>query len=149
MQHFECMSTIENISRLEKDVLTLAEKFGATDKTSRHVLLVLEEILTNIRLHAYKKEPGLIEISASLCDADIHLLHLEITDWGPPFNPLVDSAAPDLESDIDDRPVGGLGIHIVRNLTHALSYVRLDAAHADALAPLSGGNRLCLSIPLG
>ncbi|CAM2008231.1 ATP-binding protein [Acanthopleuribacter pedis] len=46
-----------------------------------------------------------------------------ICDPGVAFNPS-DTPEPDLESDIKDRPIGGLGIYIIRNLVDQFSYQR-------------------------
>lgn len=50
-------------------------------------------------------------------------LHLEFRDRGKPFDPLA-QPPPDLDGDILDRPIGGLGLHLVRELAETISYRR-------------------------
>jgi serine/threonine-protein kinase RsbW len=50
-------------------------------------------------------------------------LHVEFRDNGKPFDPL-DHEPPELDADILDRPVGGLGVHLVRELARSVRYVR-------------------------
>lgn len=50
-------------------------------------------------------------------------LHVEFRDNGKPFDPL-DQEPPELDADILDRPIGGLGVHLVRELARSVRYVR-------------------------
>ena len=50
-------------------------------------------------------------------------LHITITDTGIPFN-LLNAPPPDLTSNLVDRPIGGLGIHLVRSLMNSVEYER-------------------------
>lgn len=84
------------------------------------VELVLEELLTNIFRHAYGGGPGDVELA---CSADGGAFCLKLTDWGPPFNPLT-QPAPDTSAPLDSRPIGGLGIHLVRHASDSLDYRR-------------------------
>ena len=53
-----------------------------------------------------------------------HLLTLEFRESGVPFNPL-DQPAPDLDADILDRPTGGLGLHLVKQVSEDAHYERV------------------------
>ena len=48
---------------------------------------------------------------------------MTITDDGMPFNPL-SAEAPDTDLSLEDREIGGLGIHLVRNLIDDVTYNR-------------------------
>jgi serine/threonine-protein kinase RsbW len=50
---------------------------------------------------------------------------LEVEDDGAPFDPL-QAAPPDLTLPLAERPIGGLGIHLIRNLMDEMSYARRD-----------------------
>ncbi len=85
------------------------------------VNLVLEELGLNIMNHG--KDENLHEIEITLTsEADV--LTIEIADDGRPFDPLNDAPQPDLESVLEDRAVGGLGLHLVRTMMDELHYRR-------------------------
>jgi serine/threonine-protein kinase RsbW len=52
-------------------------------------------------------------------------IRVEVEDDATPFNPL-EVPAPDLDRPLDERLVGGLGIHLVRQVMDGLDYQRLD-----------------------
>jgi anti-sigma regulatory factor (Ser/Thr protein kinase) len=139
MSRFAGSSTPADILLLQKSVLDFGRDCGATEPALARLKLILEEILLNIGKHAYTREPGRIMIDA-VPDRknDVRFLILEITDWGPPFNPLADSHLPNLDADLDERPIGGLGIHLVRRMASSVAYERLP----------TGQNRLVLSVLL-
>ena len=43
-----------------------------------------------------------------------------------PFNPLTDAPDVDTISDISDRPVGGLGVHIIKKMVDDIQYQRIN-----------------------
>ena len=83
--------------------------------------LVIEELGLNIINHAYGGDEGELEIIiASEDDA----LTIEIIDRGPPFNLLKDAPLPDVAAPLEERPIGGLGIHLVKTMMDELDYKR-------------------------
>lgn len=84
--------------------------------------VAFDELLTNIVDYGHSDdEDHAIEVRLKLDDS---ALQAEVIDGGAAFDPLTDSAAPDLDLTIDDRPIGGLGIHLVRTLMDDISYRR-------------------------
>jgi serine/threonine-protein kinase RsbW len=83
--------------------------------------LVLEELLVNHVMHAYGSGEGDSEV-ACFRGAPGYFC-LEVVDEAAPFDPL-GYASPDLTLVPGDRPMGGLGIHMVRSLADELSYRR-------------------------
>ena len=51
-------------------------------------------------------------------------LTIELSDDGRAFNPLDDAPEPDLDAAIEDRPIGGLGVHMVRTFMDEMHYRR-------------------------
>jgi anti-sigma regulatory factor (Ser/Thr protein kinase) len=49
---------------------------------------------------------------------------MTIEDDGEPFNPLLDAPPPDLDTGAAGRAIGGLGLHMVKQLTRSLTYRR-------------------------
>jgi two-component system, cell cycle response regulator DivK len=98
--------------------------------------VVLDEICANVFKHAYRPEqPGSLRLDMRLDRAATPpTLDITLSDHGRPFNPLA-KAAPDLSLTWDERPIGGLGIHLVQTLTDRQTY-----RHSEA-----EGNQLTLS----
>ena len=85
--------------------------------------LALEEAVTNVILYAYPEgADGLVDVEAIIRKDEVQFI---ITDSGKPFDP---TAAPeaDITLDVEDRPIGGLGIFLVRNIMDSVRYERLD-----------------------
>jgi anti-sigma regulatory factor (Ser/Thr protein kinase) len=82
---------------------------------------VLDELVSNVIKYGKASECGdAIDVSLTL---DGTRLTIGVSDDGIAFNPL-EAKAPDLHLPIADRPVGGLGIHIVKTLAETISYSR-------------------------
>ena len=96
------------------------------------VNLVLEELGLNIMSYGY--DEGLHEFEITLTsEADV--LRIEFTDDGRPFDPLNEAPELDLDASVDDRQVGGLGIHLVRTMVDEMSYRReQDKNHLTLVA---------------
>lgn len=83
--------------------------------------LVLEELVLNVVNHGSRGGEG--EINIELV-SDPEAVIIQIIDDGRPFDPLTDAPEPDTESGIEDRAVGGLGIHLVRTMMDDVTYRR-------------------------
>ena len=85
------------------------------------VNIALEEVVINVM--NYGHDDGLHEIDIILT-ADEESLTIEIVDDGRPFDPLTDAPKPDVNADLEDRNIGGLGIHLVRKMMDDVRYRR-------------------------
>jgi anti-sigma regulatory factor (Ser/Thr protein kinase) len=83
--------------------------------------LVLEEILINVARYAYTPETGLVEVAYA--PTGPRKLYIEIADFGRVFNPL-QADPPDLSRGLADRPIGGLGVFLVRSMVDSIAYRR-------------------------
>ena len=85
------------------------------------MMMALDEILTNVVLYAYPADcRGTVGIHLG---RDGNTITAEVVDHGKPFDPTV-HPAPDITLPIEQRPIGGLGIHLVRNLVTSLRHYR-------------------------
>jgi serine/threonine-protein kinase RsbW len=83
------------------------------------VLIALDEVMANVV--DYGGEGGaspLVEVAVRVSDGRIAV---EVSDDGRPFNP-VDAATPDTRGALEERPIGGLGIHLVKTLMDTVDY---------------------------
>lgn len=109
------------IGYLTAEVESLAEREEWTADLSFKVNLALEELVINIMDYGY--EGGDNEIDIHLTSED-HKLTIEIVDSGKAFDPLQDAPVPDVNSPLEERPIGGLGIHLVRTMMDDMQYRR-------------------------
>jgi anti-sigma regulatory factor (Ser/Thr protein kinase) len=106
-------------------VVELAERFGEEHQLAAEVVmsihLVLDEVVANIIAHGYDDTAEhQIRVTLGLDDS---VLAIRVEDDGRPFDPLA-APAPNLDLPLEERPVGGLGIHIVRSVMDAVEYHR-------------------------
>ena len=83
--------------------------------------LVAEELVTNVQKYAGLAAEQRLRITVTLV---ANSLALEIRDQGKPFNPLEDGHRSTLGADIESAEIGGLGVHLVTQLTDQQSYRR-------------------------
>jgi serine/threonine-protein kinase RsbW len=97
-----------------------AEAAGLSDAQKDQLDLILEELFMNIARHAYAPGEGEVEVGYV---ADPGRLQVRISDAGHGFNPLA-ADPPDFSVPLADRPIGGMGIFLVRTLAGSLQYQR-------------------------
>ncbi len=83
--------------------------------------LALEELVTNCIKYGYDDTAAhVIQIHLQLAGGE---MIMTVEDDGHPFNPL-EQAEPDTNLPIEERPIGGLGIHMLRKMSDRMEYVR-------------------------
>jgi|SRR5215469_9660744 len=91
------------------------DRIGALD-------LLVDELIMNVCTHAYPDDrPGDVMVTYSVPAPGE--LSVEVADRGIEFNPLT-ADPPDLTLRLEARPIGGLGIHLVKTLAQSLAYRR-------------------------
>ena len=121
-RHLILHNDIQQIPQLADFVETVGQLAGLSSSLTLSLNLALEEAVTNVILYAYPEgSDGLVDI-----EAIIHKDHLKfiISDSGKAFDP---TAAPevDITLDVEDRPIGGLGIFLVRNIMDSVQRIFL------------------------
>jgi phosphoserine phosphatase RsbU/P len=112
---------LSEVQRLNQVVTEFAAQHHLPPELVFRVNLVLEEIVTNVISYGYDDSLE-HDISVHLSWQDPRI-ELEIKDDGRPFNPL-EASSPEMERPLVERPVGGLGIHLVRSMMDHLDYRR-------------------------
>ena len=112
--------------REELDGITSAvEAFSADEDWSTDLLfrinLVIEELVLNIIDYGYDDNDHEIELNFN---SDANSVTIDITDEGRAFDPLNDAPEPDVNSPLEDRHVGGLGVYLARTMMDELTYRR-------------------------
>jgi serine/threonine-protein kinase RsbW len=114
-------SEVEKLGRL---VEAFGEVHSLSPQSIFSVNLALDEVVTNIIRYAYNDNGLLHPIVVRLTFED-GVLAAQVEDDGRAFNPL-EAPAPDIDASIEERPVGGLGIHLVRSMMDSVEYRRDD-----------------------
>ncbi len=111
------------VERLGEWLGEFCERNGVSGPIGSELNLALEEIVINVIQHGRPESPeGAIRVSLRLADGDIVA---SVEDRGAPFNPLL-APEPDLSAGLEQRDLGGLGIHLVRRLVSSLEYERRE-----------------------
>jgi serine/threonine-protein kinase RsbW len=116
----------------------MAAAHGLTKAVTWPVEVALDEVLANVVRHGLEgREGGSVEVELTL-DTGVEppLCRVVVADDGPEFDPL-SAAEPDTSLGVEDRPIGGLGIALVRRLMDEVAYERRDGRNR-----LSFGRRL-------
>ncbi|WP_320075231.1 ATP-binding protein [Eubacterium callanderi] len=120
MDRCNVTATSSGLQTLLSFTETWLSKTGISPEKQYDILIIVEELTVNIVNYAYDEIPGKITLSLELLD-DGAILRLNLSDTGRPFNPL-DYDDPKLSESIEERPVGGLGIFIIKSLADKLKY---------------------------
>jgi PAS domain S-box-containing protein len=118
------------IDRCLESLREFCVRFDLPADVQNAVATVLDDLLNNIISYAFEDEDEhLIEVSLA---TDKQRLIVTVSDNGVEFDPFLRSE-PDLESDIGERQIGGLGIHLIRNLMDDFSHRRIDGKNVTIL----------------
>jgi serine/threonine-protein kinase RsbW len=114
-------ATAESIAPFREFVRAGALEAGIEPQELEKLDLVLEEILINVARYAYAPDRGPVEVRY-FADGPGKLL-VEVVDSGRVFNPL-EADPPDLSRGLADRPIGGLGVFLIRSMVASIDYRR-------------------------
>ena len=121
----ELTLTIENRIEELRRLASLVEEFGAEANWPPDLVfqvnLVLEEVAINVI--NYGHDGGLHEIEIALT-SELDALTIEVIDDGRAFDPTEDATVPDVTLPMEERPVGGLGVYLVRTMMDEMRYRR-------------------------
>jgi serine/threonine-protein kinase RsbW len=109
---------LENLSQIADFVTESARKFDLDERSIFQLQLATDEVASNIILHGYTHYTGQIHLS---CWREDQKIKIRIEDRGEPFNPLL-VETPNLNTSLEERSPGGLGIHFLKTLTSSVDY---------------------------
>jgi anti-sigma regulatory factor (Ser/Thr protein kinase) len=124
-------NTADGVARVTAAFDAFAEERALSPLLIGSVQVVLDELLSNTVKAGYPAGgPGTIEATFDVADGR---LHLTLVDDGVAFDPLA-REDPDLAAPLEERPIGGLGIYLVKQLMDDVSYERRDGWNRLRLA---------------
>lgn len=119
----ELNNDIAEIPQLSAFIDSFAEEAGLDFSLTMSLNLAMEEAVVNVMEYAYPEgTAGKVNISASIEGDDVEFV---ISDSGTAFDPTAKDEV-NIDLGVEDRQIGGLGIHLVRNIMDDVKYERKD-----------------------
>jgi anti-sigma B factor antagonist/serine/threonine-protein kinase RsbW len=109
---------LQNLGVIRRFVQETATALGSDRKAVDDMVQAVEEVAANIVVHGYHGQPGDIEVEVSLEKA---MLVVRLRDRAILFDP-TSVPPPDLTLPLEERRLGGLGIHLTRYFTDSMTY---------------------------
>ena len=120
-RHLLLQNDIRQIPQLADFVEAIAQESNVDQSLAMTLNLALEEAVTNVIMYAYPKgSQGLVDLEAIVRENSLVFI---LSDSGSPFDP---TAAPkaDISLNVEERPIGGLGIYMVMHIMDKVEYRR-------------------------
>jgi len=124
-------NNLTEISKIVNAIDLLSNKWSFPVKLSNHLNLAIEELFANIVFYAFddsKEQTIYIEFLKN-----DKTLTIKIIDTGRPFDILKSKLEVDVNAAIENRKVGGLGIHLVKTFIDSIDYERRDGRNVVKL----------------
>lgn len=124
------LNEIQEISKLASFIEEIGEELSLPASMVFNLNLALEEAVSNIILYAYPGQTGKeIRVQAATM---VHSLVFTLTDSGEAFDPLNTKDA-DVTLSLEERPIGGLGIFLIKNIMNEVEYQRIEGKNIFTL----------------
>ncbi|MCP4164601.1 MAG: ATP-binding protein [Chloroflexi bacterium] len=117
---------LANLGAIDNFVTACCKRWHVNESDSFEIQLASDEAATNIIHHAYEEEEGVVTIRCWVRDG--HDFCVELRDSGRPFDP-DEIEAPDIKAPLEDRAIGGLGIHMMRKVMDEVSFESGDTGN--------------------
>ena len=119
--HLVLKNDIKQIPRLTEFIEGIIEEKNIDASTAMGINLALEEAVANVMSYAYPEGTvGEVKVDVRIDEREITFM---VSDNGKEFDPTT-RPEPDLKSGPEERPIGGLGIHLIRTIMDTVSYKR-------------------------
>ena len=113
---------LDELQKVNAAIEEIAAEENWSPDVTFQIGLAVEELGVNIVNYGHDDDKA-HEISIVISSED-EAITIEIEDDGHAFNPLSDAPEPDLDAEVEDRTVGGLGIYLVRTMMDEVHYQR-------------------------
>ena len=120
----ELPAELSSLKRLTEFVRRGARDAALSESELDRLDLIMEEILVNVMRHAYPPgSQGVVKVGYAVNAPKT--LFVEVSDSGREFDPLA-KVPPNLELSLAERPIGGLGVFLVKQFAHSIEYHRIE-----------------------
>lgn len=118
----EFTASLDELHSILEWIQQQLKPMGFESSLLRRIELASEEALVNTIQHAYQGRPEKVEIQVKLFK---DRAEISFIDHGPPFNPL-NSRHIDIDQSLEEKEIGGLGIHFMHNCVDEMRYSYTD-----------------------
>lgn len=127
MKEIQLTATTDSLKTLFDFITSELSVYGCSGRDIRMVKLCVEEVFVNIANYAYHPKTGEVRVGLDIPEnfKDAIRVIISFIDKGRPFNPL-EKEMPDLEAELEDRTIGGLGIFLVKTKMDDVTYEYKD-----------------------
>ena len=128
--HITLPNDVQAVPQLNGFVDEVCEQAGFDMSTTMKLNLAIEEAVVNVMNYAYPAGvKGDVDIEAQINDERLKFV---ISDSGTPFDPTA-KAEVDTTLSAEERGIGGLGIHLIRQIMDTINYERVDGKNVLTL----------------
>ena len=122
------LENVDDLAEIRTFVEQAALAAGSDEDAVGDLVLVINEAVTNVLVHGYKNRAGELLVEVHRLPDGVQVV---LEDDAPAFDP-TSAPRPDITLPLKQRPLGGLGVHMMREFTDEMHYRVTE----------SGGNRL-------
>lgn len=130
-------AVVENLDTVTDFVTEQLEEMGCAMKVRMQFSIAVDELFANIAHYAYGEETGMATVRVARSD-DGRYAMVTFMDQGVPYDPLA-KEDPDIALSAEERPIGGLGIYMVKKSMDRVTYRYEDGSNVltieKAIAP--------------
>lgn len=124
MKELTIPAQVENLGAVTDFVNEQLEAYNCPMKAQMQLDLAIDELFSNIAHYAYHPQTGPATIRVEVEEEPLAVI-LTFIDNGMPYDPLA-AKEPDITLPAEERPVGGLGIFLVKKTMDEISYEYKD-----------------------
>ena len=128
MQPLQVPGNLDSLSAIGKCVNQAALQAGLDKKATYRLRLAVDEIATNIVVHGYD-ENGLSGPILVISEIDAQALTIILEDSSPAFDPRQLGRPEHIDKPVEERPIGGLGIFLIRKIMDEVFYSRKGSSN--------------------
>ncbi len=124
MDEMKIEAKVENLNEVLAFVDERLETYGCSMKIQTQIDIAVEEIFVNIASYAYTPDIGAAVIGVVITEEPLEVT-ISFADSGKPYDPLA-KEDPDITLPAEKRPIGGLGIYMVKKSMDYVEYEHRD-----------------------
>ena len=114
-------ASLENLQKVRQYIDRVGTSLGVNEKAMGDLRLVVDEAVTNVIIHGYGDDDGVVELHM---EAEGDSVIIRIRDHAKTFDPSHVNA-PELDTALKNRPFGGMGIFLIREMTDEAEFLPL------------------------